>query len=643
FGILATLIWHYSVDALYEAFILLRSSNHYLMFSGGLCAGVMLIPLIVALAAYFRTGTFTEESPLTNASEGVARAQHEAPMETTPEVHYQPYSKRRLLAVLIVTVVFIALAAVAAGVVKVYRLGKDNKVGVTRAAAIATAKNYLNSVHVNAASYRSAAWLRENVDQLALRYFLERLPVPKAGQIIREASEPLLWEARFYRPLEKEEHLVFIDAASGKVYGHEHLLPETAPGASLTPAQALTLGEQEVAKQGYKLSNFVLQDSTALKRPAREDYTLVWQARPGDPRNVGEAHYRLEVELAGDQIAGFYRSFKLPESWMRQQEATRVADSIFSGAAVLLGIGLIAGGVWLFVMQVRHGTMRWVKSLKVAVVFTALLVLFEINSLPALGRAYNTSISLANFRLQVGVSYLVLVLLAGAFVWLLIALATSLYPESWQLLDSGARRMWRRDAVVATVVSFAVGAGLTMFLAFISDRFHHYAFITYPGPPAQWGSYLPGLGCLVQSLLATLISVVILAAVIYGVVRGWRRRAWWFWLGVAFLLIALGPGSAHGAAAFVFGWLTRAIPLLAGVVVIVVFFRDNPLAYVTAMFASVIATPVMGLLSEPSTFYRLNGVFLAVAGAIILAWLLLPRSKPDGRAETSPGSLGLIS
>ena len=69
FGILATLIWHYSVDALYTAFLLLRSPNHYLMVSGGVAAGIMLIPLIVALAAYLRTGTFAEEETLLNAAE----------------------------------------------------------------------------------------------------------------------------------------------------------------------------------------------------------------------------------------------------------------------------------------------------------------------------------------------------------------------------------------------------------------------------------------------------------------------------------------------------------------------------------------------------------------------------------------------
>ena len=58
---MATLIWHYSVDALYTAFLLIRSPNHYLMMSGAVAAGIMLIPLVVAWVAYWRTGTFSDE------------------------------------------------------------------------------------------------------------------------------------------------------------------------------------------------------------------------------------------------------------------------------------------------------------------------------------------------------------------------------------------------------------------------------------------------------------------------------------------------------------------------------------------------------------------------------------------------------
>ena len=68
FGIVATLIWHYSVDALYSAFLLIRSPNHYVMASGALTAGIMLIPLFVALLCYLRTGTFEDEAPLENAA-----------------------------------------------------------------------------------------------------------------------------------------------------------------------------------------------------------------------------------------------------------------------------------------------------------------------------------------------------------------------------------------------------------------------------------------------------------------------------------------------------------------------------------------------------------------------------------------------
>lgn len=624
FGIIATLMWHYSVDALYEAFLLLRSGNHYLMISGGLCAGVMLIPLVVALAAYLRTGTFAEEGPLSNASEGILRAAASAPAEAGLPVIYQPLSKRRLLAALAVAVVFAGLAFI-----KADHLGKGIKVGTTRTGAISIAQSYLSARNVKPAEYHSAAWLDENVNPLALRYFLDRLTVRQTNRLIRETAQPLLWEVRFYRPLEEEEYLVFVNATNGTVYSVQHLLPETAPGATLTPAQALALGEQTVARHGYQLSTFVLQDSVAQKRPAREDYELVWQAKPGDPRNVGKAYYRLQADIAGNQVAGFARSFKLPEDWVRRHEKSSLAGTLLQGSALVLGIGFIAGAIWLFVLRVKEGAVRWTAALKAALALTALSALFELNSIPAIARAYDTSISLSNFRLQIAVSTIVVVILAGALMWLLVALAAGLYPQSWDLLRGASRRVWRRDAAVAAAVTLAAGAGLDKLIALLTSRFHAWAPVRFPGAPSGLGTYLPSAGIFLQALLASIISSAILAIAIYIVLAGWRRRAAWFWAGGVLLGAALIPWGVHSRPGLLLGWAMRFVPLLVAALIVILFFRGNPLAYVTAAFCSAVAAPIVSLLTAPVSFYRLNGVLLAALSAIALAWLLLPGMAPS--------------
>src|SRR5208337_754419 len=125
------------------------------------------------------------------------------------------------------------------------------------------------------------------------------------------------------------------------------------------PEQARVLAEQAVREHGYRLEDFELQSSDATKRKAREDYTLVWQAKPGDPRNVGEAHYRLTVDIAGDQVVGFARFFKLPEEWERAQEGTKLANNILMGVSVLTVLALVAAGLILFVNLVRSGEMQW--------------------------------------------------------------------------------------------------------------------------------------------------------------------------------------------------------------------------------------------------------------------------------------------
>jgi hypothetical protein len=86
-GILPTLVWHYSVDAMYTALLLLRSHHPYFVLSGAASAGIMVLPVLVALIAYLRHGGFAPATGLTNADEGSAEvtAAESAPPERDNE------------------------------------------------------------------------------------------------------------------------------------------------------------------------------------------------------------------------------------------------------------------------------------------------------------------------------------------------------------------------------------------------------------------------------------------------------------------------------------------------------------------------------------------------------------------------------
>ncbi len=625
FGVLATLMWHYSVDALYSAFVLLRSPDHYLMFSGALSAGIMLVPLLVSGIAYAWTGAFADEESITNAAEGISRPLHPARGHQDTQIAYSPLSRRRLFVGAVLIVVFGALSFV-----KVYRLGQGLKVKTTRIQAIHVAERFLAARGVQTARYHRAAWLRANVDPLGVRYLLERLPVRQAGRIIRSISDPWLWETRFFRPLEKEEYRVFVDPAIGKAFGFRHLLDETTPGARLTPAQAQALGEKAVAAHDYDLQAFALQAIEGQRRKAREDYTLVWQAKPGDPRNVGGARYRLVVQIAGDHATGFSRYLKLPEQWVRRQESRTLASSILLGIRLLLIAGLGAGAAWLFMRQLRRGAIHWLRALKVAIVLAILFGAAEIDRLSSAGRAYDTSISLLTFRLQAGISMGVLAILAGVSMWLGVALATSLYPEAWQMLQRKARRIWRRDAAVALAVSFAVSAGIEKLLALVANHTHALGTLNFPFPPQGLDAFCPGLEVFARGLILAVAASATLGVLIYGVSHGWRRYRRWAWLGSVLLLIALGPVDARSAAQWGAVWLIRFIPLVVAIVLLALFFRDNPLTYVLAPFAFAVAGPAVEMLSQPASFFRWNGVLLAALSAGTVVWLLLvPGRQPQ--------------
>jgi membrane protease YdiL (CAAX protease family) len=637
FGVLATVIWHYSVDALYTAFLLLRSHNDYLMVSGGVTAGIMLIPLIVALGIYLRTGTFTEEQELSNAAEGVSRPerQEEAEKEAAP-LDYKPLGSRRLVAAGILAAAFIAAAFI-----PVHRFGKGFKVRIGREEAVRRAEAFLQDRHVDLSRYRHVAWLEDNLDPEAIRYLLERRTVQQTDGIYRQSANLAVWRVRFFRPLQKEEHLVMLDPTDGKVYAYWHTLDEDAPGATLTPEAAQALAEKAVVEHGYALNDFELQNSESQKRKARMDYTLTWQAKPGDPRNVGDEHYRLIVGIAGDQVVTFARHFKLPEDWVRQQEQTRLSKVLLVANSVLLLAGLIGGLLILFIIRLKAGQIAWRRSAKVAALVGVLFILIELNSLPLLILRYQTYLPWKTFVLQSVVGLVVTPVVFALLAWLTVALATSFYPGAWRILGARDRRVWRRDALAAVVLTLAMGAGVGRLMALFTAHFHAVAPVATDLIPQSFNTYLPGAASFLNAFRYAILLPSTAALAIYILRVGLKRRAWWMLLVLVMGLVALGPSDAQSLGEYLAGWFVVFVPAAALVAIVAVWFRDNMLAYVGTAFCAGAAGALVRLLEEPQPFLRLNGVALAILAALALAWLFLggnSRAAPPAPAEP-PGPI----
>ena len=98
YGVLPLLVWHFTVDAIYTAFLLLRSGNTYYVVSGSIAAGILLLPLAASAISYRKRGGFLPEEGLTNGDEGFVPtppAAALAPEKSQPFADSAPEAPRR--------------------------------------------------------------------------------------------------------------------------------------------------------------------------------------------------------------------------------------------------------------------------------------------------------------------------------------------------------------------------------------------------------------------------------------------------------------------------------------------------------------------------------------------------------------------
>jgi membrane protease YdiL (CAAX protease family) len=636
-GVVPLLVWHFTVDALYTALLLLRSGNAYYVVSGAAAAGFLLWPLLLSLLLYARRGGFLPAAGLSNGDVGFVPeppASEPPPAEFVPPV--RPLSKAAL-GYAVCAAVFLA----ASFFVPTESDGPlvDDASGRSRAESIGRAFLRVNGVDADA--YSTAVYtgtgfpydesVREEkpwndalvpgFSDLAARYVVER-GGPRALRTLAERQLPLAyWVARFYRPEQKEEWKVLLDARRARAVAFVHPIAEdAAAGPPISSDDARRRTVEAARRLGYPAEEYEVVEVGTEARPRRVDTTVVLESHPKD---VGDARPRLTAVFHGTSLSTFLPTIRIPETFMREQRKRSSVEVVLTGIRIVAAGALIGVAVILFLRRVREPGFRW-KTLLRPLAWTAVIAAVGLlNAWPSFFRVYDTEKPMSLFRLGLVVS--LTLSLAGL---LLVACV------GFVLLDA-ARPGWRTalrrkgavsDAVARAALSGAIVLGFTRWMHVLSARIPAF-YDPDPSLPGSLSNAVPALDVVWGAARGAFGIAALAAAAALAWNSTFFRTTAGRALGFVALVLALAPSELRSPAEFGFELATG---LLAAAWIAVCAFgllRDHAAAWALFGLFAFGGRGAIELLGQTARADRAAGG-LAV-GLLVLAGLALLGGRRD--------------
>ena len=642
FGALPLLVWHFTVDALYTALLLLRSRNAYYVVTGGVSALILLLPLAAAVFLYWRRGGFEPAAGLTNGDLGFVPPPPAAAFAREAVAAPRPVARP----------IFMALAVLALALVAAFLLPSDptrrlveDAAGRSRGRAIARA--FLRANGVDPGKYHEVAYLgtgfaddEEMKDansqdsggipiysEGAARYVFAQGGAPGFRRLVENHLPLDFWVVRYFEPEKKEEWKILVDSRRSRVIAFVNPKEEAAPAAgSPSPDEAKRRSLEAAGKLGYPPGAYTVVDLGTQSRPKRVDTTVVLESRPP---GVGQAWPRLRAVFHGTRLASFLPSVRIPEDFQRGYRKKLAATWLLVGAKVLAIGGAVGVGFLLFLRIVRGPEFRWRSLLAPMAVMAPVTAAGVANGFPVLLRAYPTQIPMTAFEFSVGVILLigVIVLLSGAGIVF--------------VLFSGARPGWGRarlsgslgDAFARSAVAAIGLAGLTRLIGFVEARFLA-AFSFDPSLPSALETAFPGLAVPWSAVRSTIGLAAAVSVLALAFRHSFFQKPLGRWLGVLVALVAVIPTSFHSLPEFLASFVTPVVVVAYLVLVGCCLLKDHVGAWVLFGALAFGGRAAAALLSQPAAEDRAAGL-IGVVLLLIAAVVLLAGRRPSP-AEQPP-------
>ena len=647
-GILATLVWHYTVDASLVGLLLIRSSSLYFRISGVVIGLAVLIPFGIAVYSRMRRGTFEEDSDLLNgaaapatspdSSESVSTEERPAGKGTSPAAAplrgYAPLSNG-MIGFLCVCIV---LGGLAAWKLKAVRLGDYLKMQLNAKEATVRAQQILEQRHVDEKSYRTATIFVDVTDGVANEYLREKIGVPALNEIYKSRVPGALWHARFFRDGQAEEYSVVL-RPEGTLHSVHHDLAEATPGASLSKDDALLKAQDFLrTNQGIDLSRWTLVEAISEKKPHRLDHKLIWQenqpldepeATTAAADTANHAFARMQLLVVGDEVTAYRTFIKIPDEWRRKHEEQSVVRTILGYLPLLCVAGFAVAILIFFLREIKSELMKAVTWRRFAIWGLFGLAAYALvaacgNRIPQALSQYQTAIPLKFMMGALGIGFLVaaffclgaiVVVFAMAWFFLRRAFGDTEFPV-WR----GMPGSYYRDAL-------AIGVGGTAALVAVR-RVSEWVSMHWPTAHQSLGaafgndfdSYMPAISISATAVLRGLLSAGLIALAGGFIAARCKSSALRTMLFVVASLAMTGGWGSTGD--FVKQWIAGALFLAVVVFGVVCVARLNLMGYFLVAAIAVLLPGSVELVSQPNRFYRHQGILCAAALVLLLAWPL---------------------
>lgn len=240
-----------------------------------------------------------------------------------------------------------------------------------------------------------------HIDQSAKNYLEHEFKLGDANRIMLTQVPVWTWKTRLCKEYDQEQFKCLI-SPSGQLVSFAHVVPNDAPGKSLTHQEAKKLALSYVQKLEKEHGSYgkLVEDET-LPRPKRTDHSFVWE---NQSTPFKEARMRIWVDVSGDQVTNYSKSLHVPEKWLRDFSTKRSVNDLLTNLSFLFirSLETIAALIAIWGLITRN--IRWRIAIIGGAVMGVLSALDYLNNFPGLISYYGVTSSFNSYLSEIVLS-----------------------------------------------------------------------------------------------------------------------------------------------------------------------------------------------------------------------------------------------